>query len=74
MAWEGGGNDERGTGAAFTDAAAFLRGTGSAPALATLDAVIGAVPLDSVLGFSLVTLRRDLADTWTIWCRNKPQR
>jgi hypothetical protein len=51
-----------------------LRGTGSAPALATLDAVIGAVPLDSVLGFSLVTLRRDLADTWTIWCRNKPQR
>jgi hypothetical protein len=24
--------------------------------------VIGAVPLDSVLGFSLVTLRRDLAD------------
>jgi uncharacterized membrane protein YccC len=46
----------------FADAAAFLRGTGSAPALATLDGVIGTVPPDSVLGFSLVTLRRDLAD------------
>ena len=46
----------------FTDAAAFLRGIGSAPALATLDGVIGTVPPDSVLGFSLVTLRRDLAD------------
>jgi hypothetical protein len=45
----------------FTDAAVFLRGTGSAPALATLDDVIGTVPPDSVLGFSLVT-RRDLAD------------
>ena len=46
----------------FADAAAFLRGIGSAPALATLDGVIGTVPPDSVLGFSLVTLRRDLAD------------
>jgi uncharacterized membrane protein YccC len=46
----------------FADAAAFLRGNGSAPALATLDGVIGTVPPDSVLGFSLVTLRRDLAD------------
>jgi hypothetical protein len=42
--------------------AAFLRGIGSAPPLATLDGVIGAVPPDSALGFSLVTLRRDLAD------------
>jgi uncharacterized membrane protein YccC len=33
-----------------------------APALATLDGVIGTVPPDTVLGFSLVTLRRDLAD------------
>ena len=46
----------------FADAAAFLRGNGPAPALATLDGVIGMVPSDSVLGFSLVTLRRDLAD------------
>ena len=42
----------------FTDAAVFLRGTGSAPALATLDDVIGTVPPDSVLGFSLVTASR----------------
>jgi hypothetical protein len=34
----------------------------AAPALATLDGVIATVPPDSVLGFSLVTLRRDLAD------------
>ena len=33
----------------FTDAAAFLRGTGSAPALATLGGVIDTVPPDSVL-------------------------
>jgi uncharacterized membrane protein YccC len=46
----------------FADAAAFLRGLGSAPALAKLDGVIGTVPPNSVLGFSLVTLRRDLAD------------
>jgi uncharacterized membrane protein YccC len=46
----------------FAEAAAFLCGIGSAPALATLDGVIGTVPPDSVLGFSLVTLRRDLAD------------
>jgi uncharacterized membrane protein YccC len=46
----------------FADAAAFLRGIGSAPALATLDGVIGTVPPESVFGFSLVTLRRDLAD------------
>ena len=46
----------------FADAAAFLRGIGLALAFATLDGVIGAVPPDSVLGFSLVTLRRDLAD------------
>jgi hypothetical protein len=45
----------------FTGASAFLRGTGSAPALATLDDVIGTVPPDRMLGFSLVT-RRDLAD------------
>ena len=41
---------------------AFLHGIGSAPALATLDGVLGTVPPDSVLGFSLATLRRDLAD------------
>jgi hypothetical protein len=46
----------------FTDAAAFLRGIGPAPALATLDDVLGTVLPESVLGFSLVTLRRDLAD------------
>ena len=46
----------------FADAATFLRGIGPAPALATLDGMIGMVPSDSVLGFSLVTLRRDLAD------------
>jgi hypothetical protein len=46
----------------FADAAVFLSGIGPAPALATLDSVIGTVPPESVLGFSLVTLRRDLAD------------
>jgi hypothetical protein len=46
----------------FADAAAFLRGIGAPPALATLDGVIGTVLPESVLGFSLVTLRRDLAD------------
>jgi uncharacterized membrane protein YccC len=46
----------------FADAAAFLRGIGSAPLLATLDGVIGTVPPESVLSFSLMTLRRDLAD------------
>jgi hypothetical protein len=46
----------------FADAAAFLRGIGPAPALATLDGLIGTVPPKNVLGFSLVTLRRDLAD------------
>jgi hypothetical protein len=46
----------------FAEAAAFLRATGSAPALATLDGVIATLLPDSVLGFSLVTLRRDLAD------------
>jgi uncharacterized membrane protein YccC len=46
----------------FADTAMFLRGIGSAPALATLDGMIGTVPPDSALGFSLVTLRRDLAD------------
>jgi uncharacterized membrane protein YccC len=46
----------------FADAAAFLRGIGPPPALATMDGVIGTVPPDSVLGFSLMTLRRDLAD------------
>ena len=46
----------------FSDAAAFLRGIGSAATVATLDGVIGTVAPESVLGFSLVTLRRDLAD------------
>ena len=46
----------------FADAASFLRGIGPPPAIATLDGVIGTVPPDSVLGFSLMTLRRDLAD------------
>jgi uncharacterized membrane protein YccC len=46
----------------FAEAAAYLRGIGPAPALATLDCVIDTVPPDSVLGFSLATLRRDLAD------------
>lgn len=46
----------------FTDAAAYLRGIRPAPALAMLDSAIGSVPPDSILGFSLATLRRDLAD------------
>ena len=46
----------------FADAAAYLRGLQSAPELAMLDSVIGTVPRDSVLAFSLETLRRDLAD------------
>jgi hypothetical protein len=42
----------------FGEAAEFLSGIWSAPALALLDGVIATVVPDSVLGFSLVLLRR----------------
>lgn len=46
----------------FAAAAAYLRGSGPAPALDALDTAIGAVPAESALGFALATLRRDLAE------------